>query len=119
MGPPAYDVASLLQDARVDVDEQLELRLLGHYARARREASPGFDMSTFAREYAVMGAQRGTKILGIFARLNQRDGKPQYLAHLPRIERYVTRCLAHPAMADLRAWYRTHVPGFQPPDSAD
>jgi hypothetical protein len=114
LGPPAYDVASLLQDARVDVDEALEIRLLGQYARLRREASPDFDMAVFARDYAVMGAQRATKILGIFARLNHRDGKPRYLAHLPRIERYLGRCLSHPALAELAAWYRLHVPGFGP-----
>jgi tRNA threonylcarbamoyl adenosine modification protein YjeE len=115
MGHPAYDVVSLLQDARVDVDEMLEIRLLGHYARLRREADPGFDMAAFARAYAIMGAQRNTKILGIFARLNQRDGKPQYVAMLPRIERYVVRCLNHPVLADLKVWYETHVPGLMPP----
>jgi N-acetylmuramate 1-kinase len=117
MGPAAYDVVSLLQDARVDVDQHLELRLLGHYAKARRESLPDFDMARFARDYSVMGAQRATKILGIFARLNHRDGKPQYLAHLPRIEGYVARCLAHPVLSELKAWYRQHVPGLLPDGS--
>jgi tRNA threonylcarbamoyl adenosine modification protein YjeE len=110
MGPPAYDVVSLLQDARVDVPDDMELRLLGHYARLRRQGQPGFDVAGFARAYAVMGAQRATKILGIFARLNKRDGKPQYLRHLPRIERNVARCLAHPALADMKQWYEAHLP---------
>ena len=112
LGPPAYDVAALLQDARVDVPNELELKLLGLYARHRRAADPGFDMGGFARAYAVMGAQRNTKILGIFRRLERRDGKPQYLRHLPRVERAVRKNLAHPALADLRAWYAHNLPGL-------
>ena len=57
-----------------------------------------------------MGAQRATKVLGIFARLDRRDGKPQYLAHLPRIEAYLARNLAHPVLARLKAWYEAHLP---------
>ena len=110
MGHPAYDVASLLQDARVDVPDDLELRLLTHYARKRRETDPGFDMAAFARAYAVLGAQRATKILGIFVRLQKRDGKPQYMAHIPRVEHYLAKDLAHPALDDLRAWFVTYLP---------
>jgi tRNA threonylcarbamoyl adenosine modification protein YjeE len=110
MGHPAYDVASLLQDARVTVPDELEIRLLGHYAQARRAASPDFDMAGFARAYAILGAQRATKILGIFARLDKRDGKPQYLAHLPRVTRYLRKNLAHPALAPLREWYAANLP---------
>jgi N-acetylmuramate 1-kinase len=116
MGHPAYDVASLAQDARVDLPDGLELRLVGHYARQRRAANPEFDMAGFARDYSIMGAQRATKILGIFARLNKRDGKPAYLKHLPRIEAYARTSLAHPALADLRAWYQANVPGLFPMD---
>jgi len=71
---------------------------------------PGFDMTGFVRAYAILGAQRATKILGIFARLDKRDGKPQYLAMLPRIEGYLTKGLTHPALAELRAWYETYMP---------
>ncbi len=110
MGPPAYDVASLLQDARVDVPEALELALLTRYVKARHAADQSFVPAAFAESYAVMSAQRNTKILGIFARLNRRDGKPQYLAHQPRIWTYLTRALAHPALKDLRAWFTAHVP---------
>lgn len=110
LGHPAYDVASLLQDARVTVADPLELKLLGTYAQLRRAADPGFDMAAFTSAYAVLGAQRATKILGIFARLDKRDRKPHYLAHLPRIERYLVKGLAHPALADLRAWFSTHLP---------
>jgi tRNA threonylcarbamoyl adenosine modification protein YjeE len=110
LGHPAYDLVSLLQDARVTVSDELELKLLSYYARLRRNETPDFNMMDFARAYAVLGAQRATKILGIFARLDRRDGKPQYLAHLPRVERYLAKDLAHPDLAPLRAWYETHLP---------
>ena len=110
IGPAAYDVASLAQDARVDVAEDVELALLGHYVALRRRLDPAFDAKRFARDYAVLGAQRATKIFGIFARLAKRDGKPQYLAHMPRVARYLGRCLAHPHLAPLKAWYAAHVP---------
>jgi N-acetylmuramate 1-kinase len=110
LGHPAYDVVSLLQDARVDVPDEVELRLLGHYAQLRRAADPGFDMAGFARAYAVLGAQRATKILGIFARLDKRDHKSQYLAHLPRIQKYLAKDLAHPLLSALKGWYETHLP---------
>lgn len=112
IGHPAYDVVSLLQDARVTVPEAMELQLLARYALRRRAADPDFDMQGFASAYAILGAQRATKILGIFVRLDRRDGKPAYLRHLPRIEAYLRRCLAHPALAKLRTWYDTHIPGF-------
>jgi aminoglycoside/choline kinase family phosphotransferase len=114
MGHPAYDVASLAQDARVDLPDGLELRLVGHYARLRRAADPEFGMAAFARDYSIMGAQRATKILGIFARLDRRDGKPQYLKHLPRMEGYVRTCLAHPTLQELRGWYQANIPGLFP-----
>lgn len=109
MGSPAYDVASLLQDARVDVPEAMEVALLSRYVRARLK-EPGFDARVFAQLYATLAAQRASKILGIFARLDQRDGKPQYLRHLPRVWTYLQRALAHPALAQLRSWYDAHVP---------
>jgi tRNA threonylcarbamoyl adenosine modification protein YjeE len=110
LGHPAYDVVSLLQDARVDVPTEAEMKLLGHYARLRRDADDTFDLMAFARAYALLGAQRATKILGIFARLDKRDHKPQYLAHLPRIENYLVKNLEHPVMAELRVWYETYLP---------
>jgi hypothetical protein len=113
MGPAAYDVASLLQDARVDVPEAMEIALIGRYVRARRAADANFDAIAFARLYATMAAQRATKILGIFARLDRRDGKPQYLRHMPRIWANLRRSLAHPALKTLDAWYRRHVPEWQ------
>ena len=110
IGPPAYDVVSLLQDARVDVPEDLEMRLAALYMRRRAAADPAFDAQRFAAAYAAMGAQRATKILGLFARLNKRDGKPDYLRHLPRIERYLARNLAHPLLRPLALWYQDHLP---------
>ena len=79
LGPPAYDVASLLQDARQSVPGDVEARLLALYGRRRGQADPSFDFETFVAHYAIMGAQRATKILGLFIRLDRRDGKPQYL----------------------------------------
>ena len=113
LGPAAYDLASLLQDARVDVPERMEIALLARYAQARRAADPGFDAPVFARAYATLAAQRASKILGIFARLDRRDGKPQYLRHMPRVWGYLLRSLAHPALAPLAAWYRANVPALK------
>lgn len=110
MGSPAYDVASLLQDARVDVPEMIEISLLSRYTRARLNSEPGFDAPAFVQAYATLAAQRASKILGIFARLEKRDGKPQYLRHLPRVWGYLQRSLAHPALAPLQSWYKLHVP---------
>ena len=110
IGPPAYDLASLLQDARVDVPDDLEMRLMALYVRRRLMADPAFDAERFAGAYAAMAAQRATKILGIFARLDKRDGKPQYLSHLPRIERYLRKNLAHPLLRPLALWYQNHLP---------
>jgi tRNA threonylcarbamoyl adenosine modification protein YjeE len=110
LGPAAYDLVSLLQDARLDVAEQLELTLLTRYIKARRAADGQFDPASFAELYAIMSAQRNTRLLGTFARLNRRDGKPQYLRHQPRIWTYLNRSLAHPALAAFREWYAANVP---------
>jgi tRNA threonylcarbamoyl adenosine modification protein YjeE len=110
LGPAAYDLVSLLQDARIDVPEQLELAMLTRYIKARLADDATFDTAGFAELYALMSAQRNTRLLGTFARLNRRDGKPHYLKHQPRIWTYLNRSLAHPTLAPLRAWYATHVP---------
>jgi aminoglycoside/choline kinase family phosphotransferase len=112
MGAAAYDLASLLQDARVDVSEETELALLGRYVRGRRQADPEFDPTHFIRMYVTLAAQRASKVLGIFARLDRRDGKPQYLRHMPRVWSYLQRSLGHPSLETLRAWYLTHVPAW-------
>src|SRR5262249_47681080 len=96
--------------ARVDVAEELEIALFARYVQARRAHDPRFDAAAFARLYATLAAQRATKILGIFARLDRRDGKPQYLRHLPPIHAYAHLALRHPALAALRDWYHARVP---------
>jgi N-acetylmuramate 1-kinase len=110
LGPQSYDVVSLLQDARIDVPETLELTLLSRYIRARRAEDADFDAAGFAELYAIMSAQRNTRLLGTFARLNRRDGKPHYLRHQPRIWTYLQRSLAHPSLTHLREWYLANVP---------
>ncbi len=114
IGPAAYDVASLLQDARVDVPETMEVALLSRYVRARLKDDRNFDTAGFTQLYATLAAQRATKILGIFARLDRRDGKPQYLRHMPRLWNYLQRALAHPALAPLAEWYAANVPPRDP-----
>jgi len=109
VGPAAYDVASLLQDARVTVPDDLEAALLDRYAAARAKAGD-FDETAFRAAYAIMAAQRATKVLGIFARLDKRDGKPAYLAHMPRVARYLAKSLRHPVLQPLAVWYDTHLP---------
>ena len=109
-GPAAYDLVSLLQDARLDVPVALEDKLLNHYLARVSTEDPSFDAAEFRFVYAALGAQRNTKIAGIFARLAKRDGKRQYLAHLPRIWGYLARDLAHAELAPLRAGYDRHLP---------
>ncbi len=104
IGPSAYDVASLALDARVTIPARLERSVVSAYAEARAAAG-AFDRSAFDAAYAIMGAQRNSKILGIFVRLDRRDGKPAYLRHLTRIREYLARTLAHPALAEVRALY--------------
>lgn len=108
IGPAAYDVASLAMDARVTIPPALERAMVDAYCVARAASggiSGGFDRAGFEFAYAAMAAQRNSKILGIFVRLNLRDGKPGYMKHLPRIRDYLVRALAHPGLAGLRAFY--------------
>jgi aminoglycoside/choline kinase family phosphotransferase len=105
-GHPAYDLVSLLQDARRDVSAELEEAMLARYASAANVA----DVERFRAHYEILGAQRNTKILGIFTRLWKRDGKPHYLPLQPRVWTYLERNLAHPALAPVRAWFEANVP---------
>ena len=104
VGHPAYDLVSLLQDARREVDEALEARMLARY---RKAAKPGGD---FDAAYAVLGAQRNAKIVGIFTRLFKRDGKARYLEFIPRVWRAMERDLAQPALAPVSRWFDDNVP---------
>jgi aminoglycoside/choline kinase family phosphotransferase len=103
-GHPAYDLVSLLQDARRDVSPELELAMLAHYHAV---ANPPAD---FDAAYAVLGAQRNAKIIGIFTRLWKRDHKPRYLSYLPRMWGLLERDLAHPALAPVNAWFDANIP---------
>ena len=105
-GHPAYDLVSLLQDARRDVAPSLEQAMLDRYCAARGIA----DTAAFRASYEILGAQRNAKILGVFARLWKRDGKPGYRQFQPRVWSYLERNLAHPALAVVRTWFDTHVP---------
>jgi hypothetical protein len=109
LGHPAYDLASLLQDARVDVSNDEAAGLYAGYI-ALRGADPRFDRADFDLSYAILGAQRATKILGIFARLSKRDGKHGYLKHIPRVSRYLELGLAHPRLKGLKVWFDRHLP---------
>jgi N-acetylmuramate 1-kinase len=106
-GPSAYDVASLARDARVDISPELEASIVKAYV-ARRIELGAFDKAGFDAAFAIMAAQRNAKILGIFHRLNRRDGKPAYLKHLPRIEAYFGRSLNDAAMGPVADMLKRH-----------
>jgi tRNA threonylcarbamoyl adenosine modification protein YjeE len=104
MGSPAYDLASLAMDARVTVPPALEASLIERYIAIRLARDPAFDADRLRGDYAIMAAQRAHKVLGVFVRLARRDGKPAYLAHLPRVRDYLARALTHPRLAPLASW---------------
>jgi len=104
VGHPAYDLVSMLQDARRDVSLDIETKMLVEYQRL---AHPG---PAFLDSYAILGGQRNAKIVGIFTRLWQRDGKSRYLDFLPRVWNYLERDLAHPALAEVQTWFDTNIP---------
>jgi aminoglycoside/choline kinase family phosphotransferase len=105
IGPPAYDLVSLLEDARRDVGHSLAGAMIARYLAARPELDP----DAFRAAYAVLGAQRNAKILGLFTRLARRDGKPRYLEPLPRVLSYLRGDLRHPLLESLRAWFERHL----------
>jgi len=105
IGPVAYDVASLLLDARTEISVELESGLYDAYVTLRQKQLSEFDVIRFEKAYAVMAAQRVSKILGIFVRLARRDAKPAYLNHLPRMLGYLDRVLDRQGMSDLKDWY--------------
>lgn len=98
-----YDVASLAQDARVDIDEAREAYIVESYLR-QMPTSLGLDEAEFRRAYAVFGAQRAVRLVGLFIRLAHQDKKPEYLAHHPRVVDYLTRNLAHPELGPVKRW---------------
>jgi N-acetylmuramate 1-kinase len=109
IGHPAYDLVSLLQDARLDIPAD-EVQMLYRHYETQRQLCGAFDAEAFKLAYAILGAQRATKILGIFARLAKRDGKPDYLRHIPRVQNYLRHNLQHPQLATLKQWYEMNLP---------
>jgi len=106
IGPASYDLVSLLEDARRDIAPALAREMYQRYL----DACPALDRAAFAASYAVMGAQRNAKIVGIFTRLCVRDGKRGYLAHIPRLWRLLDADLGHKALEPMRAWFDRAVP---------
>ena len=106
IGPVTYDLVSLLEDARRDVPAELQATLIERYLAA----FPALERQAFAASYAIMGAQRNLRILGVFTRLCMRDGKPWYLDHIPRIWRLIEHDTAHPALEPVRAWLARRLP---------
>jgi aminoglycoside/choline kinase family phosphotransferase len=105
-GPPGYDLVSLLEDARRDIPGPLQQAMTERYLTA----FPALDRSAFSRSAAILAAQRNCKILGIFTRLWKRDGKRQYLAHIPRVWRLLEADLGHPALGPIARWLDRHMP---------
>jgi aminoglycoside/choline kinase family phosphotransferase len=101
-----WDLSMLLHDARRDVSPEREAAGLERYLAAH----PGLDRARFLTDYHALGALNVARIIGIFARLVIRDGKPKYEAFLPRLWRYLDSCLADPALGELKAWFDAHVP---------
>jgi len=106
VGPTAYDLVSLLEDARRDLAPGLAEAMTARYLAA----FPKLDRAAFVAAAAVLAAQRNAKIVGIFTRLSRRDGKHHYLGHVPRVWRLLEGDLAHPALSDVRGWFDEHVP---------
>ena len=103
IGPTAYDLASIVQDARVTIEPPLAEALMAGYLSLRRQAA-GFDEPAFLKSFAIMSAQRNCKLAGIWVRLKERDGKPGYMRHIPRTLAYLRTALRHEALAPLRDW---------------
>ncbi len=105
-GPAAYDLMSLLEDARRDISSALKATMLARY----REGVQGIDWPAFETVFAILAAQRHAKVIGIFTRLCRRDGKPGYLIHIPRVWRLLEASLDHPALTPVAAWFEQHLP---------
>ena len=108
-GSPAYDLISLTEDARRDVSAELGDAMTRRYVKHRRSLSSQFDEEAFRFAAALLATQRNTKIVGIFARLWKRDGKPRYTQFLPRMWGYLERDLSHPALGDLKGWFDKYI----------
>jgi aminoglycoside/choline kinase family phosphotransferase len=109
-GSPAYDLISLVEDARRDVSPQIAEATTAHYLATMAAQGLPVEAQAYRAQMAAMAAQRNAKIVGIFARLHKRDGKPRYLSYLPRVWGYLNRDLEHPALRGLKAWYDKTIP---------
>ncbi len=107
---PAWDLSMLLHDARRDVSPQREVAVLSRYFDAR----PDLDRARFMAEFHALGALNVVRIIGIFARLVARDRKPRYGAFMPRLWRYLDRCLDDPDLAPVADWFARHAGGMRP-----
>ncbi|MCB5202158.1 tRNA (adenosine(37)-N6)-threonylcarbamoyltransferase complex ATPase subunit type 1 TsaE [Neorhizobium sp. T786] len=103
IGPTAYDLASIVQDARVDIPKPLAEQMMADYL-ALRHRQGNFDEKTFLKAFAIMSAQRNCKLAGLWVRLMQRDGKPGYMKHMPRTLSYLAAALSHETLSPLREW---------------
>ncbi len=112
LGHPAYDLASLLQDARLPISDNLELDLFQYYIQLRMKSDQNFDTNAFTESYAIYALQRVTKILGIFVRLNLRDKKPEYLKYIPNLIIYARRNLCHSSLSEYRTWLSKNCPSI-------
>ncbi|OPB35442.1 tRNA (adenosine(37)-N6)-threonylcarbamoyltransferase complex ATPase subunit type 1 TsaE [Bartonella taylorii] len=106
IGPTAYDLVSLAQDARLFIPPTLEAKILDAYCHARHQAQRPFNEDELRKLYAFAGAQRASKVLGIFVRLHERDAKSSYLKYLPHAQDYLARNLSHPMLAPLQSFYQ-------------
>jgi len=116
-GPVTYDLVSLLEDARRDIDTGIAAEMTSRYL----DAFPELDHGAFKASMAILGAQRHAKVIGIFTRLCRRDGKPDYLAHIPRVWKLFERACAHPSLGAIRHWIDAHIPPHRrgiPPEAA-
>lgn len=109
IGPSAYDVASLCQDARYSVPADMEHHLKKRYITARENQTKSFDVNAFERDYAIIAAQRGMRLLGLWPRLKYRDGKDHYMIHMPRTKEYLRRTFTHPVLHQLKVWYAENI----------
>jgi N-acetylmuramate 1-kinase len=106
LGPVAYDLVSLLEDSRREIAPDLVAAMYARYCAA----FPTLDRAVLDASFVVLGAQRHCKVIGIFTRLCRRDGKPRYLAHIPRLWRLLDGNFRHPVLAPVKAWLDRHIP---------
>jgi hypothetical protein len=106
LGPVTYDLVSLLEDSRREIPADIVTTMYARYCAA----FPSLDRAAFDASFAVLGAQRHCKVIGIFTRLCRRDGKPRYLAHIPRLWRLLDGNFRNPVLAPVKAWLDRHIP---------